>query len=999
MENRELIDQIYYLREKADNNKLAVFVGAGVSCNVQGMPSWAELVAKMAKEVGYVKCNNCRRKKDCESKCGHCEIIDDCGGKCPICDDFSTDEFLKIPQYLYNQDKEAYNRVLSENIGDHAIQDAPLSKAIFEINPHHIITTNYDRLLEESNSGLNIQHHVVIKDKDLLDAEKSKYIIKMHGDVLQPDTIVLKEQDYLEYSQHHVLIELFLKSLLADHTILFLGYSLNDYNVKLIISWINYIQTQSRAKSKTLSRSRRIGYIVMDEESINPEITNYFLHNNIGILNINGLTPISDIPEQLQSERGKRLYSFLSIIKNPALEEKISPSRAFDNVVSLLKKHKISDCTILLNALNIRQYNKVDSTLIFWRREDYIHLSKYLERKSKNAETLKQLLLNTGVASLNYSDSQSDENYIISKDESIEPEKDRLYSLYLQNRYFELLEACANEADILKSCFYEALVKGYGEVKDKYKQVAMTSFNTDEQVAFLHNSEILDALYKTNNFDSRRVVSFINNISSEKERNFYQAYLDSYNGDTQKRMKMNDYLSKLKEDIFDKNKIKFGSTLSELYKIKNIAMTQYTFYFTNSLFLPGFQDPKIFMKPYIEAIICANSEKIREIKKFAEISIVGEKYNIQMEDIDIISKFTSPKELSLLLSNYKIIELQCDAKTQSHVIACFCNMADSLIQNHLFGWHDSTIAIISNLAILLAKLSKNETEQRKITKALHGIFSDISITEKILSVRCADYQYCIKAFADLCSTLPPRTSINALKCIVGSSGFSTLVINCDRNLLRRLLLFFCPKMDHQNDLGIKEIIDSQERVRKKIRVLSLLYKGISTDAVKKEYQQFLSENFANLDVAEIYEFVFSGWVLPTKDDILCFANKLLEESKRQEQGTHQFPDRVAMRLDCLYILFINGVIDDLNMIRSLKEGRPHLQFILDPEHFDYSKVDFSNYMWENFARRPRFMKYFVEHKEEIIPVMRERLLRDEATETEKKVLYGFFLKGTDVWKV
>ena len=27
MESRELIDRIYYLREKADNNKLAVFVG------------------------------------------------------------------------------------------------------------------------------------------------------------------------------------------------------------------------------------------------------------------------------------------------------------------------------------------------------------------------------------------------------------------------------------------------------------------------------------------------------------------------------------------------------------------------------------------------------------------------------------------------------------------------------------------------------------------------------------------------------------------------------------------------------------------------------------------------------------------------------------------------------------------------------------------------------------------------------------------------------------
>ena len=102
----------------------------------------------------------------------------------------------------------------------------------------------------------------------------------------------------------------------------------------------------------------------------------------------------------------------------------------------------------------------------------------------------------------------------------------------------------------------------------------------------------MNALYTTSNFDSRRVVSFINNISSEKERNFYQVYLDSYNGDTQKRMKMNDYLSKLKEDIFDKNKIKFGSTLSELYKIKNIAMTQYAFYFANSLFFAWLSRPQ-----------------------------------------------------------------------------------------------------------------------------------------------------------------------------------------------------------------------------------------------------------------------------------------------------------------------------------------------------------------------------------------------------------------------
>ena len=51
-------------------------------------------------------------------------------------------------------------------------------------------------------------------------------------------SVVLKEQDYLDYSQKHVLIELFIKSLLTDHIVLFLGYSLNDYNIKLILSWL-----------------------------------------------------------------------------------------------------------------------------------------------------------------------------------------------------------------------------------------------------------------------------------------------------------------------------------------------------------------------------------------------------------------------------------------------------------------------------------------------------------------------------------------------------------------------------------------------------------------------------------------------------------------------------------------------------------------------------------------------------------------------------------------
>ena len=233
MDSQKLLESINLIREKAENNKLIVFVGAGVSRNVEGMPSWYALVKAMADAIHYSKCDYCKHRNGCE-------------GNCRLQEEYSSDEFLKIPQYVYNQDPELYYKILAGQIKE-VTEDAPLSKAIFDINPTHIITTNYDTLLESSKSELREQYQVIVRDKDLLDSTKNKYIIKMHGDLHDTSTIVLKEQDYLNYSQNRVLIELFIKSLLTDHVVLFLGYSLNDYNIKQIISWLNYMRSQNDA--------------------------------------------------------------------------------------------------------------------------------------------------------------------------------------------------------------------------------------------------------------------------------------------------------------------------------------------------------------------------------------------------------------------------------------------------------------------------------------------------------------------------------------------------------------------------------------------------------------------------------------------------------------------------------------------------------------------------------------------------------------------------------
>ena len=91
MSNDDLLNYISVFREKSEQGKLVIFVGAGVSCNVDGMPSWNTLIQNMAKAINYSRCSSCRYKAE------------NCENTCLLKDNFSTDEFLKVPQHVFNK--------------------------------------------------------------------------------------------------------------------------------------------------------------------------------------------------------------------------------------------------------------------------------------------------------------------------------------------------------------------------------------------------------------------------------------------------------------------------------------------------------------------------------------------------------------------------------------------------------------------------------------------------------------------------------------------------------------------------------------------------------------------------------------------------------------------------------------------------------------------------------------------------------------------------------
>ena len=588
MGNDELLNYISMFREKAEQGKLVIFVGAGVSCNVDGMPSWNALIQNMAKAIDYSRCDTCRHR------------LESCENTCLLKDDFSTDELLKVPQHVFNKDQELYYRILNESIPA-VTADAPLSSAIFDINPAHIITTNYDQLLESSKNIFCEQYQVIVYDKDLLNADKGKYIIKMHGDLSDASSIVLKEQDYLDYSQKHVLIELFIKSLLTDHIVLFLGYSLNDYNIKLILSWLNYMRSQNGA----FDVDRRVGYLILDQEIVDDTQLSYFSSNNIEVININSMPLIQEIPADLSNEIGKRLYSFLRVIANPALEENLS---TIENAVKFMSRFSFVSYEQILKLLYVKRYEVTDRKLRLFSENDYARLIAFMESGDEGATDLRQLFLNAGIVSIQCIHEHKVMRFRIGELSDNALLKSEIFNLYILNKYDEIKALLNSEHIDLEAnemLFYKSIVDGFSEILEFHEEIDCSGFPIDQKVAYLHNSAVLEAIQTYfGGFDSAKVKQFVQNIAASKEREVFSGYLDIYSGNTKKRLSMYEALEKLKKDVGDRNTIHFGGTsCARLYEIKRLAITQYFFYYNNHILYQGFRDLKDFFKPYIEAII------------------------------------------------------------------------------------------------------------------------------------------------------------------------------------------------------------------------------------------------------------------------------------------------------------------------------------------------------------------------------------------------------------
>ena len=225
----DLIEQIY----KGD---CVLFTGAGISKGTHGQKGLPD-ASQVARELAL-------RADFCTA--GACWNYDEERGRCRW-DSGCVAPFATVTQhYEQERGRQALISYVRDQIDVPGLGPLRAHRLIAELPFSVIISTNWDRMLEEALHRAGKAVTMVINDFEIAFTEPGKVLLlKMHGTADRPDSWVITEEDYLAFFERLRLLVDTLLYFFATKTLLFIGYSLRDPNFRRI-----YLDITRRLRDK-----------------------------------------------------------------------------------------------------------------------------------------------------------------------------------------------------------------------------------------------------------------------------------------------------------------------------------------------------------------------------------------------------------------------------------------------------------------------------------------------------------------------------------------------------------------------------------------------------------------------------------------------------------------------------------------------------------------------------------------------------------------------------
>lgn len=241
-----------WLGEQASSGRLAIFIGAGVSAGA-GLPSWFAVLAEVEKDIEDLQeAITGQRPKlnmgDRTAENGSWDPLNYASGL--------QDELEKnVPAHVYRSRFPASDAqggaveptaelMLKELVCRHLkARFHSLNHALLAGMPvDKMVTQNYDKLLEQASNDVDMFNKARPFSHDRLSvlpldakADCGRWLLKMHGTLDNPESIVITKKDYDVYdSKSQALAGLVQGTMLTCH-MFFIGFSGVDTNYKKIL--------------------------------------------------------------------------------------------------------------------------------------------------------------------------------------------------------------------------------------------------------------------------------------------------------------------------------------------------------------------------------------------------------------------------------------------------------------------------------------------------------------------------------------------------------------------------------------------------------------------------------------------------------------------------------------------------------------------------------------------------------------------------------------------
>ncbi|WP_377109866.1 SIR2 family NAD-dependent protein deacylase [Rubellimicrobium aerolatum] len=199
------------LAQSIHDRRAILFVGAGVSM-VVGLPSWQALIDHMMRELLL------EAETDPGPALGH-----------PILAEYYRIRHGSIGPLRSWMDREW-------KVSEERVRDSRIHQLIVELGFPLIYTTNYDRNLEVAFESHGRPFAKIANERDLTFAgSEDTQIVKFHGDFDDDASLVLTETDYFSRLSFDSPLDVKFRADAMSRTLLFVGYSMQDLNIRLLL--------------------------------------------------------------------------------------------------------------------------------------------------------------------------------------------------------------------------------------------------------------------------------------------------------------------------------------------------------------------------------------------------------------------------------------------------------------------------------------------------------------------------------------------------------------------------------------------------------------------------------------------------------------------------------------------------------------------------------------------------------------------------------------------